>query len=148
VKTRAPPCSSRFAIACPMPARRLTPVTSAAYTTLRREDADDLAHGRGARVERLALVVGEVELDDLLDPARTELARDAHVEAVDAVLTLEVRRAWKDALLVEHDRVDHLRCSRARRVPRRRSHQVHELAAALGGARDHPLNPILRHELA
>src|SRR5581483_9488053 len=64
------------------------------------QDADDVAHRVARRLQRVALVVGEIELDDLLDPARAELARHAHVEAVDAVLALEVRGAREHALLV------------------------------------------------
>src|SRR4051794_26421865 len=114
-----------------MPRRRFAPVTRALRTGLGREDADDLAYRLGRSLQRLRLLGREVELDDLLDPARAELARHAHVEAVDPVLALEIRRAGQDAPLVEHDRVDHLRSGRARRVPRRGAHQVDELAAAL-----------------
>ena len=70
-------------------------------------------------------------------PVRAELHRHAHVEAVDPVLALEVRGAGQHALLVEQDRVDHLRRGGARRVPGRGAEQLHELAAALGGALDH-----------
>ena len=99
-------------------------------------------------LERLALVVGELELDDLLDPAGAELHRHADVEAVDPVLALEQRRARQDALLVEEDRVDHLRDRRARRVPGGGAEQLHDLAAALRGALDHLLDPLLGDELA
>ena len=67
-----------------------------------------------------SLGVAEVELDDLLDAACAELHRHADVEAVDAVLALEIRGAGQDPLLVEHDRVDHLRPPR-RRVRTRRT---------------------------
>src|SRR6185503_19591058 len=82
-----------------------------------------------------------------LDPARAELHRHAHVQPVDPVLALEVRRAGEEAVLVEHDRVDHLRGGRAGRVPRRRAEQLDQLAAALGGAFDHRRDPVLRNEL-
>src|SRR5262249_32620029 len=52
------------------------------------------------------------------------------------------------ALLVEHDRVDHLRGCRAGRVPRRGAHQVYELAAALRGALYHRGDRVLGRELA
>ena len=81
-------------------------------------------------------------------PPAPSLHRDAHVEAVDAVLALEVGRAGEHALLVEHDRVDHLRGRRARRVPGRGAEQVDELAAALRRALDHRLDPVLGDELA
>ena len=60
----------------------------------------------------------------------------------------EVRGARQHALLVEQDRVDHLCRRRARRVPGGGAHQLHELAAALGRALDHRLDPLLRDELA
>src|SRR5947208_6778938 len=59
------------------------------HNPLRREDADDLAHGVGGLVQHRLLLLGELELDDLLDSSRAELDRHAHVEAVDAVLALE-----------------------------------------------------------
>src|SRR5262249_24913108 len=76
---------------------------------LRREHPDDVADGVGGGAERFLLRVVQLDLVDLPDPGGAELHRDAHVEAVDAVLALEVRGAREDALLVEHDRVDHLR---------------------------------------
>ena len=85
--------------------------------------------------------VGQLELDDLLDAAGAELDRHAHVEAVDPVLALEVGGAGQDALLVEHDRVDHLRRRGAGRVPGGRAEQVDELAAALARALDHLVDP-------
>src|SRR3954470_9009577 len=130
-----------------MPRRRFAPVTRALRTGLGREDADDLAYRLGRRLQRLRLLVREVELDDLLDAARAELDRDAHVEAVDPVLALEVRRAGEHALLVEHDRVDHLRSGGARRVPRRGAHEIHELTAALRRALDHRLDAVVGDEL-
>ena len=103
-------------------------------TTSRTAAADSRSH--------LALLLAEVELDDLLDAAGAELDRHAHVETVDAVLALEQRRAREHALLVEDDRVDHLRRGCARRVPGRRAEQVHDLAAALARALDHRLDPV------
>ena len=54
---------------------------------------DDVADGVGRLAERRLLRLVEVDLEDLLDPLRAELHRHAHVEAVDAVLALEVGRA-------------------------------------------------------
>src|SRR5581483_5276041 len=115
---------------------------------LGRQHADDLAHRVARGLEGRLLVVREVELDDLFDPARAELAGDAHVEAVDPVLALEIGGAGQDAPLVEHDRVDHLRGGRARRVPGGGAHEVHELAAALRRALDHRPDRIVAGELA
>src|SRR5829696_5281412 len=83
------------------------------------KDVHDLAHGGGGIPKRLLLLVAQVELDDLLDAGRAHLHRHAHVQTVDAVLALEVRRARKEALLVEQHRVDHLRARRSRWLPRR-----------------------------
>ncbi len=49
--------------------RRATAQSEVHASALRRQDADDLAHGPRGGLQRRALVVGEVELDDLLDPA-------------------------------------------------------------------------------
>src|SRR5262249_48373732 len=67
--------------------------------------------------------------------------------AVDPVLALEIGRAGKDTLFVEHDRVDDLGSRRARRVPRRCAEQLDDLAPALGGPLDHLLDLVLRDEL-
>src|SRR6478672_24455 len=75
---------------------------------LRAQHADDLADGVGGLPERFLLDLVEVDHVDLLDPGDAELHRHAHVEPVDAVLALEVGGAREDALLVEHDRIDHL----------------------------------------
>src|SRR5438105_4707390 len=115
---------------------------------LGRQDADDFAHRLGRGAKRALLLVREVELDDLLHAAGAELHRYTHVEPVDAVFALEVRGAREDALLVEHDRVDHLRRGRARRIPRRRAEQVHDLAPALRGPLDHRLDLLVGDELA
>src|SRR3954451_21796202 len=127
MKTVAPASCSRRTIAKPIPARRLTPVTRALRpviaAVLRGENADDLAHGLGRCAQRLLLLVAEVELDDLFDPAGAELHGDAHIEAVDAVLALEIRGAREHAALVQHDRVDHLGSRCAGRVPRGGAHE-------------------------
>ncbi len=62
------------------------------------QHADDFAHRVGGLLQPRLLLLGEVELDDLLDTARAQLHGDAHVEAVDPVLAFEQRRAREDAL--------------------------------------------------
>src|SRR3954454_20408994 len=111
------------------------------------EDADDVAHGVGGGGERRGLGLVEVDLDDPLDAGRPEHERNAHVEPVDAVLAVEQRRAREQALLIEDDRVHHLRARGAWGVPGRGAEQLHELAAADGGALPHRLNLLLRDEL-
>src|SRR5688572_29185790 len=142
IVTLAPSSASASAIARPMPdeapqtiavlARRPRSIAEA----LCGEDADDFADGVRGLVECRPLVVAQVELDDRLDASRAELHRHAHVEPVDPVLALEVCRAREHALLVEHDRVDHLRGRRARCVPGRRAEQLDDLAAAFRRALD------------
>src|SRR5919201_5858537 len=124
-KTRTPATASRNGV------RTRRTFMSARVAASAAEDADDLAHGAGGVLQLLELVLCELELDDLLDPAAAELHRHADVEAVDPVLTLEVRRARQHPLLVEHDGVHHLCSCRARRVPRGRAEQLHDLAASL-----------------
>src|SRR5262245_15525024 len=60
------------------------------------EDADQLAHGVGRAPELGLLVVGQVDLDDLLEPLRAELAGNAHEDPVEPVLALEERGARQD----------------------------------------------------
>src|SRR5690242_4907993 len=97
IATFAPSAASASAIARPMPeeapqtiaVRPLRSRSTGGLSARGAEHADDLANGLGGRVERLALVVTQVELDDLLDAARAELDGNAHVQAVDPVLALE-----------------------------------------------------------
>src|SRR5262249_35147296 len=147
IATFAPSAASASAIASPMPEE--APQTIAVLPRSPRsiavslegaagaapcllfpfQDLDDVAHGRSGLLEHPLLVGGQLELDDLRGAAGADLHRHAHVEAVDAVLAGQVRSAGKDALLVEHDRVDHLRRCSARRVPGRGAEQVDDLAA-------------------
>src|SRR5216683_7233058 len=53
--------------------------------------------------ERGVFLGGQPDLDDLLDPTTAELDGDTDEQIADAVLTLEVDRAWKDLLLVLQD---------------------------------------------
>ena len=108
--------------------------------------ADDVTDGGRRGRERIQLGAVELELGDPLDAGCTEAHWDTHVEVVDAVLTLEIRGAREHALLVEHDRVDHLRCCSTRRIPGGGSKQLDELAASLGGALDESRDPIRRYE--
>ncbi len=78
-------------------------------------------------------------------PAAPSFTGNAHVEAVDPVLALEIRGAREDALLVEADRVDHLRGRGPGRVPGRRAEQRDELAAAELRPLDELADARLRH---
>jgi hypothetical protein len=74
-------------------------------------DADDraeLADGFGALLQSGVFFGSELDLDDLLEAGRAQLAGDADVVALDAVLALEVDGAGDNLLLVLEDRFDHL----------------------------------------
>src|SRR5712691_3482441 len=118
----------------PTPPPRPPAVRSAGGTGLDTHHADELFDGVGGALERGTLVLGEIELDDLLRTARSELDRDADEEALDAILALESDRAGQDLLAVEHDRVDHLGDCRGRRVVgAARFEEVDDLGAAIAG---------------
>src|SRR6185437_16467457 len=77
----------------------------------------------------------EFDLDDLLEAPGAELARNANVEAVDAVLALEVCSAGENLLLVLEDGFDHLDCGGRRSVVGRAGLEVlDDLGATVGGA--------------
>jgi len=57
-------------------------------------------------VQSGALLVGELEADDLLAAPGAELGRHTHVQPVDLVLAFEQGSAGKNSLLVEQDGVD------------------------------------------
>src|SRR5690349_8193232 len=59
---------------------------------------DQLLRVVGRPGERPLLVVGEADLDDLLDAAATDADRHADVETAEPVLALEVRGARQDLL--------------------------------------------------
>src|SRR5215510_7459161 len=80
------------------------------------EHADDFSHGGSRRCERGSFERIEFQFDDRLDTARADPRRYAHEEVVDSVLSLEARGTGEHALLIEHDRVGHLRGG-AWRVP-------------------------------
>src|SRR6266540_1651501 len=151
IVTLAPSPASDSAVASPRPEE--APETIAVRPLRPRsidlggEHADDVPDGLGGTGQQLLLVFRQLQLDDLLDPARAELDGDAHVEALDAVFALEVGRAGEDALLVEHHRVNHLRRGGARRVPRGGSEQRDHLAAPRCGPVDELGDPFFVDEL-
>ena len=82
-------------------------------------------------------------------PVGAEADRDADEQAVDPVLALAEGRAGQDALLVEHDRVDHLHRGGRRRVERRAVlEQLDHLGAAVARALDDLLEALVVDELA
>src|SRR5208283_4886386 len=76
---------------------------------LHSNHAHQLLHRRCALVQSGFLFRRQLDFDDLLDSLRAELHRHSNVEAVDAVLALQVRSARQDLFLVLEDRFDHFR---------------------------------------
>src|SRR5271168_3575275 len=72
------------------------------------DDPDQLAHRPDRFVERGLFVAVERDLDNALDPAGANHNRDADVEVLDPVLTVEPRRAGQHAFLVAEIRLRHL----------------------------------------
>src|SRR5437763_11287389 len=64
------------------------------------EHIDKFLNRRRALLKRDALLGRQVDLDDLFEAARAELAGHADVEALHAVLAFEVRGARENLLLV------------------------------------------------
>ena len=76
-------------------------------------------------------------------PRRAQLAGHADVEAIDAVLALEVGGAGKDLLLVLQDGFDHLDgCGGGRVVGAAGLEILDDLGAAVAGALDELLEPV------
>lgn len=72
-----------------------------------------VAHGPAGGVELLLLLRGEMQLDDVRDAVATHDRRDARIDIVLTVLTVQQDRDRKDAVLVVEDGADDLRRRRA-----------------------------------
>ena len=72
-----------------------------------------IAHGPAGGVELLLLLRGEMQLDDVRDAVATHDRRDARIDIVLTVLTVQQDRDRKDAVLVIEDGADDLRRRRA-----------------------------------
>src|SRR5947208_2659542 len=72
----------------------------AAFKYLNAEHVDEFLNSRRALLKRDALLRGQVDLDDLFEAARAELAGHADVEVLYAVLAFEVSGARQNLLLV------------------------------------------------
>src|SRR4051795_11328368 len=108
---------------------------------------EQLPHRVRRLLERSLLLLGERDLDDLLNPVAAELHGDADVEVVEAVLAGQIRGARKDFAFVFQDRFDHLHRRGAGRVPRRGLEEIDDFRAAVAGARDDRVDALLRNEL-
>src|SRR4051812_773308 len=83
------------------------------------EYIDQLLNRSGRLLKRRTLIVGEVDLDDLLDSILAKLDRYANKEVADAVLALEENSTGQDLFLILQDRLSHLDGPEARCVIRR-----------------------------
>src|SRR5438067_11437802 len=108
---------------------------------------DELSHRRSRFLERGVFVRRELDLDDLLEPARAELAGYADEEIAHAVLALQKHRTRYDLVLVEEDCLDHINHRRAGRVPCARSDELCDLGAAASRPRDDAIDRRLVHEI-
>src|SRR5512138_1740631 len=96
---------------------------------------DRLLHGVDGLREHRALLVVQLELDHPLDAGRADHHRHPDEEPLLAVLTVEVRRAREDALLVAQVALRHRDRRRGRRVEGRPgAEERHDLAAPLARA--------------
>src|SRR6185437_6750593 len=99
------------------------------------DDAAELFHCIRGLVEGGLLFGRELDLDDLLEALGTKFARNADVEAADAVLALKIGGAGEDLLLVLEDGFNHLDCGSRRSVLSRAGLEVlDDLGATVGGA--------------
>src|SRR5688572_28620197 len=99
-------------------------------------------------VERLLLLARQLDLYDLLDAARSQLDRHAHVDVRQPVLPLEPGGAGQDPVAVAQDRLRHLHHGGRRSVERAPAAQkLHDLPASLPGAVDQRLYTVLRQKV-
>jgi hypothetical protein len=106
-------------------------VWSSSYSDSHLDDVDQLLD-RGRRFLEGRVFVGrELDLHDLLETARPQLARHADEQVAHAVLALQINGARNDLLLVEQNRFDHVDDRGARRIPGAGSHELRDLRAAV-----------------
>src|SRR5438045_1438314 len=111
------------------------------------EHVDEFLNRRGALLKRDALFGRQVDLDDLFEAARAELAGHADVETLYAVLAFQIRGAGQNLLLVFEYGLRHLdRRSRGRVVGRAGLEESDYLRAAVGRALHNRVELLLRDE--
>src|SRR5436853_168008 len=59
-----------------------------------------LLHRRRALFQPSLLIGTKLDLDDLLDPLRAQLHRHSYKQALDPILTFQIRRAWQNFLFI------------------------------------------------
>ena len=72
------------------------------------QHVDQFLHGGGALVQHGLLFGGELDLVNLFDARGAQLDRNAHVEAVNAVLAFQIGGAGQHFFLVLEDGLGHL----------------------------------------
>src|SRR5665213_3485621 len=84
---------------------------SCLHRKLNPDNVAEFLHCRCALLQCRIFLSGQLDLDNLFQPRRTQLARHADVEAIDAVFALQKCRAGKDLFLVLQNRFGHFdRC--------------------------------------
>src|SRR5215218_1369039 len=105
-------------------------------------------HGLGGLTQPGLLALGQVSLDDPAHTLTTDLALDAQVDAVDAVLAVDPCAHGHDRAGVLHHGAGHAGRGRRRGVVRRAGlEQRHDLGPAVSGAVDQVVDAVLRHHL-
>src|SRR5438876_279082 len=99
------------------------------------DDINELLDCRRRFLERRVFVGRERDLDDLLESARAELARNADKLILHAVLALQEDGTWNDFFLVEQDRFHHFDDRRTRSVPGARANELGDFEPTSGGPR-------------
>src|SRR5215204_2712687 len=113
-------------------------------------DADHVGqffHGRRTLPQSGILFGRQLDLDDLLDPTRAQLHRDADEQIAYPVLTLKEHRARQDLLLVLENRLAHFGRGLTRRVPGAGANQLGDLGAAVGRPLGDGVDPVLWQQL-
>src|SRR5271165_6548384 len=106
-----------------------------------RQGVDERFDRLGALVQGCLLLGRQLDLDDLFQAFRAELARHPDEQVPQAVLPLKIDRTWQHFVSVVQNGVGHLGDGPSRRVVGASClEEVDDLGAAVGGALDQPLD--------
>src|SRR5260221_4595693 len=120
---------------------------SAKAFALHLNHVDEFFDRRRGLLEGGVLFRSELDFDDFLEAARSELAWNADEQIADTVLALQEHRTRDDLLLVEQNGLDHLHDRRAGRIPRARADQLRDLRAAARRPRGNAIDRRLVHQV-
>src|SRR5690606_28444316 len=119
-----------------------------ATRSLEPQQAQRAAHRFHGALEHRPLILGELDLNNLLDAARAQDDGHADVEVLRAALAVEVGDVRDDALLVLENGLHHLHNGRAGGVVGAAGlEEAHDLAAALAGALHDAVDGLLGQQL-